>query len=85
MELLSNDSILGICFFIAGMIMLNTCSFLDHNNHYKVRTLRRLEWDGRRGTDALATLPLNILGSIMTYAGGFLSAYGLFRVFVSVF
>jgi hypothetical protein len=84
MELLTNDSLLGIFFFILGMISLSLCNILDQKNHYKIRNLRRLELYGRRELDAKATLPLDILGSFMTVAGSSFAIYGLVRFFGSV-
>jgi len=84
MELLSSEALWGICFFLMGIVTINKCSTLDHKNHYKMRDLRRLEWFGRRETDAMATLPLNILGSLMTCGGSALSLYGLIRFFSAV-
>ena len=77
MELLTNDSLLGIFFFILGIISLTLCNILDEKNHYKIRNLRRLEMYGRRELDARATLPLDILGSFMTVAGSSFAIYGL--------
>jgi len=85
MELFTNESVLGICFFFMGILILTQCSVLDRKYHYRMRNLRRLEWDGRREMDAIATLPLNFLGSAMTFAGSALSLYGLFRFLISVF
>lgn len=79
MELFSGDALWGICFFLMGIVTLSKCSSWDHKNHYKMRALRRLEWYGRRENDAMASLPLNILGSLMTCAGSALALFGLIR------
>jgi len=84
MEILSTDALWGICFFLMGIVTINKCSTLDHKNYYKVRDLRKLEWYGRREADAMASLPLNILGSLMTCAGSALALYGLIRFFSAV-
>ena len=84
MELFSNEALWGICFFLMGIATLNKCHSLDQKTHYTMRKLRRLEWYGRRETDALATLPLNILGSVMTVVGSSLSLYGLIWFFSAV-
>ena len=84
MELFSSDALWGICFFLMGIVTLNKCNLLDQETHYTMRKLRRLEWYGRREVDAMATLPLNILGSVMTVVGSSLSLYGLIRFLIAV-
>lgn len=79
MELLSYEALWGICYFLTGIVVINKCSTLDHKNHYKMRDLRKLEWYGRREADAMATLPMVVLGSAMTFAGSALSLYGLIQ------
>ena len=84
MELFSNDSLWGICFFLMGMVTLEKCRSLDQKHHYTMRKLRRMEWYGRREADTKATLPLTIRGCVMTSAGAALSLYGIIRFLGSV-
>ena len=84
MELLCNDSLWGIFFFLLGITSLTLCNNIDQKNHYKIRNLRRLELYGRRELDAKATLPLDIMGSVMTIAGSSFAIYGFVRFFGSV-
>lgn len=80
MEILNNDLLWGSLFFLIGILTLSQCNSIDLKNHYKLRSLRRLELYGRREVDSRATLPLNFLCSSMTVAGSGLALYGLFRI-----
>jgi len=84
MELLSSDSLWGCFYFLLGILTLTRCNSLDQKNHYKLRSLRRLELYGRRDADAKATLPLDVLCSCMTIAGSGLALYGFARFLSSV-
>lgn len=84
MELLSSDALWGSFFFLLGITSLTLCNNIDQKNHYKIRNLRRLELYGRRELDAKATLPLNLMGSVMTIAGSSFAIYGFVRFFGSV-
>jgi hypothetical protein len=81
MELLINDLLWGGLFFLLGVLTLSHCNSIDRKNHYKLRSLRRLELYGRREVDSRATLPFDVLCSSMTVMGSGLALYGLVRIF----
>jgi hypothetical protein len=84
MEILNNDLLWGSLFFLLGILTLSQCNSIDQKNHYKLRSLRRLELYGRREVDTRATLPLDFLCSSMTVVGSGLAFYGLIRIFSTV-
>lgn len=84
MEIFTYESLVGISIFMVGILMLNKCTSFEHKHHYSSRKMQKLKLYGRREVDTLATLPLNIMGSIMTIMGSSLSIYGLILFFDSV-
>jgi hypothetical protein len=81
MEILNNELLWGSLFFLLGVLTLIQCQSIDVKNHYKLRSLRRLELYGRREVDSRATLPLDFLCSSMTVMGSGIAFYGLIRIF----
>jgi hypothetical protein len=84
MDILTMDSLIGIGFFLLGVVFLNKCASLDHKNVYKMRKLKKVELYGRREVDSIASLPLNIKGTVMTCLGSGLALYGFILFFDSV-
>ena len=77
----SINALLGICFFIMGIVALNSYSYAEQKYQYKMRKLLRQEFYGRRKSDANATRKFNISGESVILLGFCLSIIGIFLLF----
>ena len=78
----SINALLGICFFIMGIVALNSYNYAEQKYQYKMRKLLRQEFYGRRKSDANATRKFNISGEGVILLGFSLSIIGVF-LFIS--
>jgi hypothetical protein len=77
----SINALLGICFFIMGVVALNSYNYAEQKYQYKMRKLLRQEFYGRRKSDANATRKFNISGEGVILIGFSLSIIGIFLLF----
>ena len=78
----SINALLGICFFIMGIVALNSYNYAEQKFQHKMRKLLRQEFYGRRKSDANATRKFNISGEGVILLGFSLSIIGIF-LFIS--
>ena len=78
----SINALLGICFFIMGILALNSYNYAEQKYQYKMRKLLRQEFYGRRKSDADVTRKFNISGEGVILLGFSLSIIGIF-LFIS--
>jgi hypothetical protein len=80
----SINALLGICFFIMGIVACSSYNYAEERYQYRMRKLLQREFYGRRKSDANATRKFNLSGEGVVLLGFSLSIIGIF-LFASYF